>query len=449
MENALNGAAAAMNATRARDDKDYERAYTAWKDNTDLVIKRHNMMHTEYQDALTLLNTDMTLGEAKLKQLAAKFGDQQTLTLMEHGYYPQLFEMMQSRAKAIEGMTKAQESIDEYTFKKQTLDSDPDFQGQDPQKKYAAFKRIYLKTPLDEQFSDRWWADQNTPEAKAKHEGETPDQKLMRFGKEFGEYKRAQSPYGANAGLNQNRVLMERAIQIADDEKIPIEEALGRVKAVSSASSAKPSESVERAKFVQDKKAELKKEHPDWPASKVDEEALKAAQNVKSSAITGNRRQQIEAHIRQYDQSISHIDKNLDVLHKYAFAAGAPGYATRLGERVGNIFGSNKTDREQFMRDTEYLKLNASRLLLDASTGRPLSAEAAHVNNIVAGLGIGDTTANTIRALKDLKKLYEELKTGNQKDIGDVPAGSSELPAGSTPDKGSATPRWMSAPKVE
>src|SRR5262245_6479904 len=74
MENSLNGAAAAMNAARANNDKEYDRAYQAWKDNNDLVIKRHNIMHTQYVDALSLMSHDVQLGDAKMRQLAAKYG---------------------------------------------------------------------------------------------------------------------------------------------------------------------------------------------------------------------------------------------------------------------------------------------------------------------------------------------------------------------------------------
>lgn len=43
MQNALNGSAAAINAIRAGDENEYEKAHTAWKENLDLAMKRHQM----------------------------------------------------------------------------------------------------------------------------------------------------------------------------------------------------------------------------------------------------------------------------------------------------------------------------------------------------------------------------------------------------------------------
>src|SRR5262249_14124347 len=76
METEGRGAAAAMNAARDGNEREYEKAYQAWKDNNELVIKRQNMMHQQYTDALSLMTHDMTLGDAKLRELAAKYGDQ-------------------------------------------------------------------------------------------------------------------------------------------------------------------------------------------------------------------------------------------------------------------------------------------------------------------------------------------------------------------------------------
>lgn len=108
MENALNGAASAMNAIKQGNDEAYKRAYTAWKDNTDLAMKRHQMMHTAYQDATQLLTTNMALGEQKLKNEAVKFGDQKMLMLLEAGMNKEVFELVESRQKLATGMMEAQ-----------------------------------------------------------------------------------------------------------------------------------------------------------------------------------------------------------------------------------------------------------------------------------------------------------------------------------------------------
>jgi hypothetical protein len=42
--------------------------------------------------------------------------------------------------------------------------------------------------------------------------------------------------------------------------------------------------------------------------------------------------------------------------------------------------------------------------------GRPLAAEADKLNSIIAGLSLGDTTANTKRAFDELRVLYPQIQ---------------------------------------
>lgn len=187
MENALNASAAAMNATRARDDEAYKRAFEAFKTNMDLVIKRHQMQHEDYQDAVTLMGTDMRIGEAKLKQLASKYGDRQALLMLDHGMSTELFQMLDSRAKAMQSLMTANEQITKDTIQDQVFHSDPRSHSKNADEKYQAFidsRRMDIKTSVDQQMFDRIW--------HSKEMSETPsEQKMARFNKQWGEYNQA------------------------------------------------------------------------------------------------------------------------------------------------------------------------------------------------------------------------------------------------------------------
>lgn len=171
----------------------------------------------------------------------------------------------------------------------------------------------------------------------------------------------------------------------------------------------------------------------------------RAAREIKtaSAAMTGNQQDKLRGHVDQLDISNKKIEDVIGVLERKLGAAGLPGRVTRLKERVWNLFGDNDTDRVQMMRDLQYLRMNASRLLVDAS-GKPLAQEAARVNDIVAGIEAGDTAANTLRALEEVRKIYTEMRNTTLSRIQGTwkPGGGHSEPQGSVP----SIPRRSSAP---
>jgi len=187
----------------------------------------------------------------------------------------------------------------------------------------------------------------------------------------------------------------------------------------------------EQAQTMEDVKAQLKKDHPDWAPGKIDLEAAKQVKEAYAPPITGNKRLDAEAHLGLYDDATKLIDGIESTLHKYTGAAGAAGYVTRAGETVSNILGGNETDRKQLERDINQLQLVAPQLLLDRTTGRPLSAEHAAISKIIGGLNMGDTTANTLRSMEEIRDRLEAIKRRGaaRLETGDKPAGSSQPPA--------------------
>jgi hypothetical protein len=72
--NSLNAAASAINASRANDLAGYQDAYTTWKENTTLALKRQEMEHQEYKDAQDAMKEDFAEGQSKLRTAIAKWG---------------------------------------------------------------------------------------------------------------------------------------------------------------------------------------------------------------------------------------------------------------------------------------------------------------------------------------------------------------------------------------
>ncbi len=189
MINAMNGAAAAMNAVRERKDQEYNYAYEAFKTNAELAIKRGNMMHQQYSDALALLQTDMTVGESKLREVATRFGDQQTLTLMEHGLDPKIFELQASRADATAKVAKALGETDLYTMRKKAFDQWQEANPTaSPSEKMTQFNDLMgIKETDEQQWNRLYWASHKpTGDKKADYDA---------WLGEFKKFKEAASPY--------------------------------------------------------------------------------------------------------------------------------------------------------------------------------------------------------------------------------------------------------------
>ena len=156
-----------------------------------------------------------------------------------------------------------------------------------------------------------------------------------------------------------------------------------------------------------------------------------AAKSVEEShrVPTGNKIIDQKAHIEQYDLALTDLLPQAEsILRRHVGAAGIAGYATRAGESVSNVLGSSETDRRQFESDIEQLRLMAPNILLDR-TGRPLSSEHELIDHIIRGLNVGDTTANTLRSLEELKRRLTTLRGKAQERIGATQGDAASAPA--------------------
>lgn len=99
MANAMAGSAAAMNAIKEGNTQEYERSYKAWQDNTKLALDRQKIMDKQYQNAVSLLSTNMEAGNAEMKLIAAKYGDKEVLTLLENGLNKPMLDLLEKRNK--------------------------------------------------------------------------------------------------------------------------------------------------------------------------------------------------------------------------------------------------------------------------------------------------------------------------------------------------------------
>lgn len=422
MANALNASAAAINAIKEGNDKDYDRAYKAWQDNTHLALERHKIQHEQYTDAVEMLKTNMAVGQAKLRMLAAKFGDQKTLVMLENGMDKEIIDTMEARQKLAASL---QENFYKTTIENAKLSQlfSLGYNPKEPtsEKSQAAlkqFNRLYGENKsADQQFSQQWWSD---------HPQGTSDE----FSKAYGEFRRNQ--YGRPLSGEQEAIrkfMEENPNATADD----VSRFVGNLKQRQHSAPALTSDR-QRAQDVNAEVEQFKKDNPQALPKEIADFRAKEERRLKteSAAVTGNRIDDLKGKINQVELAEGTIGHIEEMLKKHNAITGLGGKVTRPGEIVSNVFGDNETDRKQFERWVNELQEIAPRILLDTK-GRPLSAEAGRINNIIAGLQLGDTTANTARAYYEFKKVLDQIK-GNLREragTGDsAPAAKTEQPAG-------------------
>lgn len=385
MTSALNAGAAAMTAIQQGDEKAYESAYKAWKDNSDLAIRRFDMEHRLYEDADKLLATDMNLWKQKTLEIATQFGHEKEIAMLNMGLDPEVLKSREAAAKAKLDLVKAKEGFEEYEAKRNMISegikalrqAHPDWKDDNKGPEQAAAEaQVYARAvqatkgilPREltgpQEFTRKWWE-------------EHPNGTAEEFSKDFGEFMRGQKigtgpgSAGTRPGsINEDRVKMD---------------------------------------------ADIKKEHQDWSDAQVIEERNKRLK-ASTTSLTGNEREKLQTRINKFAHSDDVIDKTLKVLETRSGAAGIAGKVMRLEERVGNILGAKSTDRVQMMRDIELLRGWAKELLF--SSNSKLKKEAERVDSIVGGTSAGDTGPNTVRALRDLKNLFDQMRAEDEAKLG-------------------------------
>jgi len=373
MEAGLNAGAAAMNAIHKGDEDAYNREFTAWQKNTDLALKRHDMQRQAYNDATTLMNSNINAGRTKMELAATKFGDQKVQALLENGMDKELTDLFVARNKAALGMQEQWDKVQLQHDKVMDIRSDPRYTSGDPEQRAAAIADAAARwNPLTGASQAKW-------DSKKEY---------------FAAQKRANPNYTPADQLQWEKDFATAA-EGDPGEAGPISGPKLRVKAIQD--------------LVKKSEDEVAAGSRAAPLSLTE---ATAEYNRRVATPSGNRLDDIDKQIGMYDNGKTAIDKTLALIEKHAMSVGAAGYATRLGERLGNIAGSNETDRADIAHQIKYLQTVAPRLLQDASS-RGLKAEADKINSLIAGLSMGDTTANTKSALTDIRELWDKMQQDN------------------------------------
>jgi hypothetical protein len=415
MENAINGMAGAINSIKAGDEAAYERAHQSWQENTKLALERFKTQHELYSDALGLMDHDQAAATAKLHNAAIRFGDSKTLILAEHGLFKELFELQASRASAAEQMQKASDNITESTFKKAAVNAvklNPPNTGNPTQDKMmlaAQIHQIYaggkeVGTPVQEAVGQYV---------------QTHDMKDPKFVDGLQEIYEKFTPKAVN--IEGYRSWLATYVNTHDgkypsaeeDAKMQQQFGLAGTRAGAGAGAGgSQSSQARKTRAIQEIQDKHAADGKPISMAEAEREYNKTVQIPSAHDV-----HQDTAQYQKAERMESAMDEMDELLLKHKLITGLGGTVTRPFEVVGNILGSNETDRKQFQRIATELKEWGQSVVNDRS-GRPLSSEAKDAAVIFAGLNPGDTSANTMRAIAELrpviKKIKEQLKARSE-----------------------------------
>ena len=113
MNSALTAGGAAINAMNQGDMDSYEKAFKAWKENTELVHKRMEIEEKEWDRIEHLKKDNLDLWEAQARAVAARFGDERAIAMIEAGMSPELWQARAAMSTAKKNMLNVQNSLDE------------------------------------------------------------------------------------------------------------------------------------------------------------------------------------------------------------------------------------------------------------------------------------------------------------------------------------------------
>lgn len=429
MTSALNAGAAAMKAIQEHDEKGYESAYAAWKDNTNLALKRFEAERQMFQDADKLLSSDMQAWRAKQLSIAARFDNQKAIMFLDNGMDKELLDMQASQVRAAAEMQKTVQGMEEFDLQRTMFkEGVAAFRQQNPNATPLEDVRYRVQLLHDIKNAQKglstagrgssnpeWqYISQRVPELMKSVEeggkGLTQTEAMAEATQEYRAARQAPVREGTEADFIQRR---KPELMKSKEEG---GEGLSDTEAAKQA--AKEWTESRRAKPIVTQQRQIAQEIDRRKAALIEggmgetEAFNKASREVRMAAQVpgGNRITQLQSRVDAIGYSRYTMDKAEELLNKHWGITGLGGMVTRPMESVGNATSiSNATDRRQFERFVEELKEWGPTVLLDRS-GRPLSTEASRMNAIIAGLRPGDTVANTKRAFAEMRKLWVQIE---------------------------------------
>jgi hypothetical protein len=442
LTSALNAGAAVNNAISASDEKAYEHAFAAWKENVNRVQKQFNMEQQLFNDTQHLMSSDITAWRASQIANEARFGNRKAIMLLENGMDKEYLEAKTAQIRAADAMRDSSEKFDLFDTQRRVVSAKmKEYDEQNPNAKPAdkmSHRLMVVHDSMAGKFSMQQDAYQSAVEQYSLENGHEPpaDWKTKKI-------REIATAGAAGRGTNAEVAdLADQYMKPTDEGGLGLPRAQALERAIEKVKGSKTGVGLitDDRMRAKDTNAIVEEEHAKHPYWKPEDVAAFRAETsrrlkVQGAAPSGNRLDELKGKENQVDMALGIAQKIDALLLKRAAITGLGGIFTRPPEAIADMLGSSQTDRAEFKRLVLEMQELAPRLLLDTK-GRPLGSESSRVNGIIAGLAVGDTKANTLRAYKDFEDTLKEIKRGLRERQG----------TGSEKPKSDSGDRWWDDP---
>lgn len=448
LTSALNAGAAAMTAIRNSDEKAYESAYEAWKDNTNLAIKQFEMENKLFDNAREMMTTDLATWRATSLANEASFNNKKALLLLENGLFPEYIQAKEAQAKAALSIQKSMWEGEQFDTKHRIFKVSVDeFNTKHPDALPAdkAMFKLNLLRGLNSEKGIYGFAEQQVADGvrqyMQEHGREPPPEVKNKMVADA-----LAGRYVGRAGAQVDQAVWNGFYQEAIDAGKPEHEARAYATKKESETHSRavprapaPNRLGTEAEFIESNLAEYTKPVADGGKGLSDREArltLAKEWAERKQVFTAEQKRRLDARIHTINNSLEIFNTAEGLLDKKWGLPGSTGYARRALETVGNLFGIDSTEAVMFKHNIDKLQAFSRAALFDRD-GRPLSSESQKMDDIIAGLSMTSTTVNTKEAFKELRKLYKVIR----QQIADMREGkpaplTGNAPAATTPSGG-------------
>lgn len=357
MENAINGMAGAINSIKEGNEAGYARAYDAFKTNVKLAEQRFKTQHELYSDALSLGAADAAASAAKFHNAATRFGDTQMLMLAEHGMVKEIYELQASRASAMEQTVKAADALDLHVIRKGAVNA---IKKNPPKTDDPTADKITLAAMVQNVYDGGHKYGSAEQEAvgafmqkalrERKNDQEIADG-LAKIHEKF--LMKAPNIEGYRQAVQQEEEA-NNGQPLSPERNAQLQQMFGLTTRPGAAGHGGTALTNDR-QIQQDAeahKAKMAHDHPEWGPEQLDQDRDRYVKDRKiaTTAPSGNKLDELTGKIDRLDNMNHTIDKVEELLKKHNAITGLGGKITRPAEAVGNILGSNSTDRKEFER---------------------------------------------------------------------------------------------------
>jgi hypothetical protein len=354
---AINALSSGLAGLKQGNDEQYQRAMDVWSKQNDLAAKAFDMQNKMIDNIMSDINLTAKEQQDKLMNAFRVLGLEQDLTLAKANQWDQVYKRQEDRQKLADDHSIATATIDHLraqTAREQAIAA----LGGSTTPAMIAYNKA----------KQAFVAENNREPSPAE------DQKLLT---------------DALAATKSAGRVQSPEMKAVDDALIARANELG----------VDPDEFKTDPKYAKDRAEVEQKAH-----------TQRITHDVQ---ITGNERVRLDQRAEAYRIANYKIDQLEDILARNNFVSGIGGKITRPLEVLANISGwSDETDRKMFESGIAYLQAMTPRLI-QQSDSRGVAGEffgtQQRIDKIIRGLNMGDTAANTVESLRELKELMTEL----------------------------------------